>query len=453
MDGKFKPMLPLRYRNLANRIKEAAGLDLHIDMGVYSQGKGRQWRRTNVQRENGNYKVWLPTVVGLDVNEILELCKAPGPIPPAFEKVKPNPLLGSWFQSTKAIVDMQVNSEPVPAEKILDSETPECVKNLAANKNVKHNVNSNLLAMQAISYGIARGWDIDQIISYNNKFISEYKSSQYKSPTAFEDHFRSLYDYASERPDKFKFGCKMMLSCVTDVDCNSCQIKIGEAEESYDNIYVKDGGYYLILENPDLPHKKLTNFTLKWQKKILREDGTKNLIFDVICQSSPEKNRQVEVDSEAFLSRANFGKITDMYEVFYGSDKEASMLKLAIAHLNNPQDMKEVGYTGLVWDEDEWHYTTKEGSITLKGTVDLIKSKVDLSMANDTRLNFAAEETRPDEIIQVLNCLLDVNKPDIIIPMMFGSLMLFSIPMLNLQMRQVQACLLLDFMVQAKHKQ
>ena len=419
MDGKFKPMLPLRYRALASRIKEVAGLDLHIDMGVYSTGKGRQWRRVNVQRENGRYKVWLPRLDGLDVEQIIKLTENPGPVPPKFDKVQPNPLLQSWFSSTKKIADMSRISEPVPTEKIASTDTPECVKKLAENRDVKSNVNSNLLAMQAISYGIARGWNIDTILSYNRNFINTYRSSQYKTPAAFEDHFKALYDYAQERPDKFKFGCKMMLSCVGDVDCNSCEIKIGpDAEESYENVYIKDGCYYLIPDNPDLPHKRLTNFTVKWTKSVKKEIGETRLVFEVVHPGSPHHGDLIETGVDFFASRANLTKLLSMYEIFEGSDKEAQVLKLAIAHMNNPTDISEVGYTGLVWQNDEWHYVTKEGSISLNNTIDLIKANVDISVANETRLNFSTEAPRADEIIRVFDAMSDINKPVVIMPMM-----------------------------------
>ena len=415
MDSKFRKALPIRYRALAARIKQTVGDHLHIDMGVYSQGKGRQWRRTNVQRENGNYKVWLPTLVGLTAKEIIEITKQPGPIPPKFEKGKANPLLHSWFSSTKKLADLVAVSEPVPDKILLEAETPECVKKLAENRDVKHNVNSNLLAMQAISYGIARGWDIDKIISYNNKFISEYRSSQYKTPAAFEDHFRALYDYAKEKPDKFKFGCRMMLSCVGDIDCNSCSVKIGEAQESYESIYVKDGGYWYIPENPDLPHKKLTNYTIKWDYQITKSNGELVNIYTVTNQN---ETRTLEVGRDAFDNKNNIIKMTSMYMAYFGTDKEAPMLKLAIAHLNNPKNRKEIGYTGLVWEEEEWHFVTKEGSMSINGTVDLIKSVVGINLANETRLNFEAEEPTPDEIIRTISTLSKINVPAIAIPMM-----------------------------------
>ncbi len=414
MDGKFKKALPIRYRALAARIKQDVGMHLHIDMGVYSQGKGRQWRRVNVQRENGNYKVLLPSLDGLTAQNILDLTKSPGHPVEDFKKGEANSLLHSWFSSTKKLADLIVTSEPVPDKVILETETPECVKKLATNIDVKHNVNSNLLAMQAISYGIARGWDIEQILSYNNKFISEYRSSQYRSPAAFEDHFRGLYDYARERGDKFKFGCKMMLSCVGSIDCNSCAIKIGEAKESYENIYVKDGGYYYIPENPDIPHKKLTNYTIRWDYNITKENGELVNIYTLLNET---ENITIEAGRDAFDNKNNINKMTNMYMAYFGTDKEAPMLKLAIAHLNNPRKRNEVTYTGLVWEEEEWHFVTKEGSMSIGGTVDLIKATVGLSLANDTRLNFESEEPTPDEIIRVIDTLCKLNNPNIIMPM------------------------------------
>ncbi len=415
MDGKFKKALPIRYRALAARIKQDIGMHLNIDMGVYSQGLGRQWRRVNVKRENGNYKVFLPSLDGLTAAKINMLTTSIGHEVPEFKKGEANSLLHSWFSSTKKLADLIVTTEPVPDSIILDTETPECIKKLSSNIGVKHNVNSNLLAMQAISYGIARGWDIDQILSYNNKFIGEYKSSQYRSPAAFEDHFRGLYDYARERADKFKFGCKMMLSCVGDIDCNSCAIKIGEAKESYESIYVKDGGYYYIHDNPDIPHKKLTNYTIRWDYAITKENGEAINIYTLI---NAMETKVYEAKSDVFDNKNNISKMTGMYQAYFGGDKEAPMLKLAIAHLNNPRKMNEVTYTGLVWEDKEWHFATKEGSMSLNGTVDLIKTTVGISLANDTRLNFDGVEPLSHEISQIIYNMMHINTPINAMPMM-----------------------------------
>ena len=417
MTKEFKKMLPIRYRAMAARLKQDIGQHLHIDMGVYSQGKGRQWRKTNVERENGNYKVWLPAIIGITVDEIAELIKQPGPVPPKFEKTQTNQLFVSWFMSTKKLVDMAKTSDPVPIEVIKDSETPECVVKLAQNKDIKGNVNSNLIAMQSISYGLARSWTEDQIVSYNNKLIMEYRSSQYKTPAAFEDHFRGLYDYAKEAPEKFKFGCKMMLSCVNNIDCSSCQIKIGEAQANYGSIFIKDGGYFMVGEQPDQPPKELTNFTLKWLRQIEDEEGEVHLEFLILNPTSPDTYKPKVFDSRIFDSKNNFMRVTDIYSTFKGSDKELQMLKLAVAHLNNPKKMREIGYTGLIWQNEEWHYATIDGSMSLNGTIDLIKTNVNITLANNTRLNFDGEEPTPDEIIRVITTLIEVNKPEIIMPL------------------------------------
>lgn len=415
MDDKFRVALPLRYRALAARIKQDVGMHLNIDMGVYSQGKGRQWRRVNVQRENGNYKVLIDNLEKLDIATTLEIVKKPGSKPLPFIKSQPNALLHSWFNSTKKLVDLVGTSEPVPVEVIKAADTPECVRKLAQNKSVKHQVNSNLLAMQAISYGIARGWTIEQILSYNSTFITNYKSTQYKTPAAFEDHFRGLYDYARERPDKFKFGCKMMLSCVSDIDCNSCSVKIGEAKQSFGSVYVKDGSYWIIPENPDFPHKQLTNFIVRWDYKIKKSNGQIVNIYSVI---NDYETNVIEVDRTAFDNKQTVTRLCGSYQAYFGGDKEVPMLKLAVAHLNNPRDRREVGYTGLVWEEEEWHFVTKEGSLSLGGTIDLIRSVVGISLANDTRLNFESIEPTPADIIKVINTMISINMPTISMPVM-----------------------------------
>ncbi len=417
MTKEYKKMLPIRYRAMAARLKQDIGQHLHIDMGVYSQGKGRQWRRTNVQRENGNYKVWLSNIIGLEVAKIENLIKQPGPIAPKFEKIPTNALFVSWFMSTKKLVDMAKTSDPVPLEVITNSDTPECVIKLAQNKEIKGNVNSNLLAMQAISYGIARSWTLEQIISYNSTLINNYRSSQYKTAAAFEDHFKGLYQYAKEMPEKFKFGCKMMLSCVNNIDCSSCQIKIGEAKANYGAIFIKNGGYYMLAEQVDQPPKELTNFTLKWLKQIEDEQGEIMFEFLINNPTSPDIYEPKVHSSRIFDNKNLFMKLLDIYSTYKGSDKELQMLKLAVAHLNNPKKMKEIGYTGLVWQNKEWHYTTVAGSLSLNGTIDLIMTNVNIVLANNTRLNFEGEEPLPSEIIKIIELMIEVNKPEIIMPL------------------------------------
>jgi len=429
MDGKFKVALPLRYRAMAARIKQDLGDRVCIDMGVYSQGKGRQWRRPNVKRENGNYKVWLPRAEfnKLDLDKLNDVVKQPGLVAPIFEKVMVNELLKSWFESTKKLVEMAKPSKPVPDNVILDTETPECVVKLARNKDVKGNVNSNLLAMQAISYGIARAWNVDQIISYNREFINNYRSSQYKTAAAFEDHFRGLYDYASEAPDKFKFGCKMMLSCVDSVDCNSCAIKIGEdAENMVEGIIVKDGHYYLIPDDPDQQPRKLSNFTIDLRSMTYMESelySEEPPVLDIKFSSPKNATRGLwseskKVKQDLFASKQAFTKILSLELAYFGSDKDLQMLKLAIMHASDPKKILQVEYTGLYWKNDEWHFVTKDGSMSLNGTIDLIKTTAGAAAATKTKLNFESERPpRPDEIIKYFDTLAEINSSIVTVPL------------------------------------
>ena len=422
MDGKSKLALPLRYRAIASRILQDLGGNVCIDMGVYSQGKGRQWRRANVKRENNNYKVWLPRAQfdALTVEILEDLVTRPGEFPPAFEKVKPNELLKSMFDSTKKMVEMAKPSKPVPDNIIKDTETPECVTKLAQNKDVKGNVNSNLIAMQAISYGIARGWNIDQIVSYNREFISTYRSTQYKTPAAFEDHFRGLFDYAAEAPDKFKFGCKMMLSCVDSVDCNSCQIKTGEEDAAIvENILAKSGEYWYIPDNPDDMPRRLSNFTIDWKSITVREKFTEDRpILDIIVSSDKEK-RHMLIKDEVFASKQMFAKLMPMDFAYFGTDKDLQMLKLAILHASSPKKITEIEYTGLYWKKDEWHFVTKEGSMSLSGTLDMIKTTTGAAEAAKTRLNFDEDRSpRPDEIIKYFDTVTDINVTSVVVPLL-----------------------------------
>jgi hypothetical protein len=456
MDNKFKIALPLRYRAMAQRLKQDIGEHLNIDMGVYSQGKGRQWRRVNVKRENGNYKVWLPTLVGLTVEDVLNTVKQPGPVPSPFTKVERNPLLTSWFASTKHVTDIHKVTEPVPDNVIKETETPECIVKLASNKDVKGNVNSNLIAMQVISYGIAKGWTIDQIITYNRAFINNYRSSQYRTPAALEDHFRALYDYAIEHPSKFKFGCKMMLSCVDNIDCNACAVKIGEAQEHHGGVFVKDGGYWITPEDANLPPRKLTNFIIKLPRIIKKEDGrgnVTNLVEMIIHIDDGQVLPPVLVPEVALVTKQAFIQaVLGLYTVYLGSDKELNMLRLAIAHLNNPKTINEINYVGLVWRDEEWHYVTTEGSVSLNGTIDLVKSSPDINLAASTRLNFSSEAPKPSEIISVIDNMCRINKPTIITPIMLWFFNAFFNPHAQFTNETSPSLFELDYMDLVRHR-
>jgi len=423
MDPKFVKALPLRYKNLAIRLNDSLPTISSLDLAVYSQGKGRQWRRTNVKRENGNYKVWIPEALfnGITADQIKQLVTKPGEYPPKFKKNKKNELLVSWFQSTKKLVDLVKIGKPVPDNVVLETATPICVRKLAENSDIKGNVNSNLLTMQAISYGIAKGWTIDQIVSYNRMFIQTYRSTQYKTPTAFEQHFRGLYDYAKEAPDKFKFGCKMMLSCVDNVDCNSCEIKTGEANASvYEGILIKDGEYYYIGEGLEDAPRRLSNFTIELISETVKMDASYEDKSKFLAKfSSPSCQDEIkEFTDEAFTSRALFAKLCGMRMAYVGTDKDLQMLKLAIMHESDHKKIREISYTGLYWYKDEWHYVTHEGSMSLNNTIDKIKSTTDSSVTTRTKLNFTSTEPpRADQIITFFNTFLDMNANEVIVPL------------------------------------
>jgi hypothetical protein len=426
MDAKFKKGLPLRYRAMANRIKQDLGGHLSLDMGVYSQGKGRQWRRVNVQRENGNYKKLLTRAEFnlITAHGVLEVVKTPGAMPLPFEKRKPNPLFKSWFDSTKALAEMAAVTAPVANELLSKIDTPPCVVALANNDKVKSSVNSNLLAMQAISYGLAREWSIDQIISYNRKFINEYRSTQYKTPAVFEDHFRGLYEYAKIAPNKFKFGCKMMLSCVDGIDCNTCEVKTGDdTEDTYNTVIVKKDGYWMMSDNPDNPPRYISNYIIKLKREIhVREpDGTnvEKLEMEFLDPYSGKVLQYVDTTPELFASKNMMLKALTMRCAYYGTDKDLQMLKLAVLHFSNSNVVTEISYTGLKWKDDEWHYVTKEGSMSLSGTLDVVKSK---KLASDTSLSeLHFEATEPPnvaDIISVFNSAINMNVPEVIIPLL-----------------------------------
>lgn len=423
MDAKFKLGLPLRYRGMAARIKQDIGEHLNIDMGVYSQGKGRQWRKVNVQRENGNYKRLLSRAEfdAVTAAQVLEIVKQPGlPVQP-FTKHKPNDLFKSWFDSTKGLVDLAKPSAPVPVETLAKNETPACVVALANNSRVRGSVNSNLLTMQAISYGLAKEWDIDTVVNYNRKFINEYRSTQYKTPALFESHFRGLYDYALVAPQKFKFGCKMMLSCVDGIDCSACPIKLGDGvEEASGRIVIKDKTYYIMAEDPDLPPRQLSNFVADLKSVTTRESFYDMQVpvmeMDLISDLGITTRLVQPVD--LFASKSSFTRALGLDHSYYGSDKDLQMLKLAIMHFSNHKNITEIDYTGLKWLKDEWHFVTKEGSMSLNNTIDLVKTHLSASEASRTQLNFDPDDVPHEpEIIAFFDTVVDINAPEVIIPL------------------------------------
>jgi hypothetical protein len=71
--------LPLIYKELAYRLAVPT-----IDLRVYSQGKGRQWRQPNIKRANGNYKVPLTVDEALNItaDTYFAIVAAPRPFPP-----------------------------------------------------------------------------------------------------------------------------------------------------------------------------------------------------------------------------------------------------------------------------------------------------------------------------------------------------------------------------------
>ena len=180
-----------------------------LDLNVYTGKRGRMWRTTNVQRENGMYKVplTLDEVMGIDEHSYRELIKSPRPeltpTPPFC-----NPKFALLFDRSKEKVVGSMRNKKRRMEKasaVLDpwkksGKTPPTVQSLMNGENIAEGAGFQSLAMQlaiyATSVGMSRQGFLDDCQGLCENHVSD--SYRYNTTVKRREELGRMYDYMEQ---------------------------------------------------------------------------------------------------------------------------------------------------------------------------------------------------------------------------------------------------------------
>lgn len=267
--------LPLIYREIAAHLKVE-----HLDMSVYSAGRGRMWRCENIARPGaGTFKVGVTFDELMNMDSEMYATMVAQPRPP-MSLSEPSdsvifPKAESLLKTARAAAQKRVRamkgSSVVPKDKLRElEEIPGCVQKLLTEGDCPSS-NWNQAAMQVAAY-IAARYERAESEEYTSKvvepFVKNVESSTRPTIKERRKHVEDMLNRAFSGRIKFLPG---PLISVIEKPCGDCIVCRGDFEamdktEGEDVDYhdkrtgiaaMKDG--YALLT--DSGNRKLTTFT------------------------------------------------------------------------------------------------------------------------------------------------------------------------------------------------
>lgn len=198
------PWLPYVYRAMA----ESLFVDT-LDLNVYTGKRGRQWRTTNVVRENGCYKVPLSLEDALTITPevYLELIKHPR-IEPAPTPATTSPEFVVLFNRAKdKVVSMMRNKakRTIKANSILDpwkkaGKTMPSIERLMEGRDIAENAGFQAIAMQLSIYAASVGMPQPEFLDRCKGLVEHHVSDgvRYNTPSKRREELSRMWQYMSE---------------------------------------------------------------------------------------------------------------------------------------------------------------------------------------------------------------------------------------------------------------
>lgn len=323
--------LPVIYHELAKQVE----VD-NLDMGVYSAGKGRLWRCSNIARPgSGKFKVSV-TVDELRSMDADDYETTTASARPDLEPVTPPENLSvaraeTAFKlarqaATRRIKAIQ-NAKTVPKEDIRKlAETPGCISRLITEGDAPSS-NWNQAAMQVAAWISAR-YEKSEEDEYTkdviDPFVENVDSSSRPSDKEKRKHLRDQINRAFSGRTKFAVG--PLIKTIGE-PCHECPLcrgdlefednKAPEEDEPYDpktRIKASKDGYLLVSDNGS---KTLTTWTF-WPNKTLRSleegdsggyvEGPRQAMSGTLVDDDGERFEDIVITEEAWQSKSSLMK-------------------------------------------------------------------------------------------------------------------------------------------------
>lgn len=318
--------LPMIYKQIAKEVEVE-----HLDMGVYSCGKGRLWRCEQVPRPGSNtYKVGV-TVQELEEMDAEQYEVLVASARPPLERAIPGknvafPKAQSAFkrarQAARQLVKAIKNAKVIPNEEIRKLEdTPGCIEKLIKEGDSPES-NWNQAAMQVAAWVAARydKKDEDRFqAEVIEPFIANVHSSSRSSEQERRKHLKDQLNRAFAGKTKFQVG--PLISTIGE-PCHACPLCRGDLNieeyskdaggEQYDpatKIKATPKGYMQVTDDKA---RSLTSFTFhpEYEVKHLDDDGRggmretqRQAIVGTVVDDEGRKFYDVEIPETAWNSR------------------------------------------------------------------------------------------------------------------------------------------------------
>lgn len=222
--------LPLIYREVAHELYVNT-----LDLRVYSQGKGRQWRCPNIKRANGKYKVQISVDEAFAMTPEMyeDLTKYTRPVFPVEDAAFSPDIALIYSQARdkveKALRNRGKRKKTADELKRFKGEWPETVRNILQGHTLKERVGWNYLCIQLAITATALGKTEDQLLNDAEGLIQSYQgdSRRYATVSQRKAELRNQYRYHQENPC-YEFSVGGVLSLVQPALIDGCDLTQGE---------------------------------------------------------------------------------------------------------------------------------------------------------------------------------------------------------------------------------
>lgn len=411
--GKAQPYLPQMYKTMA--------LDFnleYVDLGIYSGGRGRQFRIENVKRDTGRYKIKLTAaqIFCMEWEEIKKLTFMPGETTPwEINDVEYSAELSALFKRSDFKPIKIVPVEDASLQKLPGD--PGCIKKIIKCVDIFEGKRFNQVTMILAMYANGRGWkpaDIEHEAAY---FIANYPSSVYKNEREKRAHIKSIYSYVASTPN-YKFNCsavRKIVDCEQDC-CPACPIGIQETVEYYDprlGIEIANNCYF---KKSDSGRTQISTFVIRPTSIIefIDHRETKEYtIYATIIADNDHKQQIVFTQPDWASKSALIKRLPHPAFAYIGGDSDVQKIFKVISQIEVP---KKVGVkvVGMHKVDKDWHFVTDKGSINKDNIKDEILLETDYYLPTNI-----VNETLPDtkEMKDIVDSLFTFNSIDITVPL------------------------------------
>lgn len=193
--------LPVFYKEMAL----ALAVD-HLDLAIYSAGRGRMWRATNVKRENGRYKVpisWAE-LQAMTPERYVEITSVPRAAP---DILPPKQALDLTLAYDKAVQTVTAKigkrrKKGTTDNSILRKSTLPSLTALLNNRGIKPGTGFQKLSLQLGILADAMGWDENQLVEKSAGLLASHDGdgNRYNTPEKREAELVRMHRYTHENP-------------------------------------------------------------------------------------------------------------------------------------------------------------------------------------------------------------------------------------------------------------